>query len=535
VKVPKLSRALRLAAMKLPNLGLMRVPDAPLPLVRDLWPGDPGRGANLLRGEIELGGVVSRLLPGSFAELQAPPALRAASHGFAWLRDLKALSTDAARMQARALVTEWIAAPALEPLAMRPDVAGSRIAAWLGHYEFFAASADDGFRARFMQRLVEDARLLSARMPAEEHDGRALTALKGLFAAAVSLPDHPGLLSRALKLLPGEIVRQIRPDGSQIERSPPALLQALQDLVEIRTLLQAAQVMPVPALLQAIERAGPALRALRHADGGLALFNGAREGSAAMIDMVLSQAGRGGRVPVALGDGGFYRMAAGKTVLIADFAPPAAPGIDRFAHAGTLSFEMSVGKDRMIVNCGGAPSAAGEWRDASRATAAHSTLVVADTSSADLLADGLGRRPLTVQARRQELEGEQWLEASHDGWALPFGVLHHRELYMAASGEDVRGEDTLVGPQPRAFAIRFHLHPLVGVSLQQNGEAALLRLPGGGFWQLRAKGGQMSVEESIYLGGTAPRRCEQVVITCWEDGEQQVKWAITRQDEKPRT
>ncbi len=533
MNIPRLSRALRLAATRLPSLGLTRVPDAPLPLVRDLWPGDPSRGANLLRGEIELGGVIARLLPGTFADLQGPPALRAAAHGFAWLRDLKALSTDAARMQARALVTEWIAAPALEPLAMRPDVAGSRIAAWLGHYEFFAASADDGFRARFMQRLVEDARQLSARMPAEEMDGRALTALKGLFAAGVSLPDHPGLLARALKLLPGEIVRQIRPDGSHVERSPPALQQALQDLIEIRTLLQAAQVTPVASLLQAIERTAPALRALRHGDGGLALFNGAREGHAPVIEAVLAQAGRG-RVPMALVDGGFYRMAAAKTLLIADFAPPAPPGLDRFAHAGTLSFELSVGKDRMIVNCGGAPSAAGEWRDASRTTAAHSTLIVADTSSADLLPDGLGRRPLTVQARRQELEGEQWLEASHDGWALPFGVLHHRELYMAATGEDVRGEDTLVGPEPRGFAIRFHLHPLVGVSLQQNGEAALLRLPSGGFWQLRAKGGRMSVEESIYLGGPTPRRSEQVVITCWEDGEQQVKWAITKQDEKPR-
>jgi uncharacterized heparinase superfamily protein len=532
----RLGRALRLAAIKLPNLGLGmgRVPDAPLPMVRDLWAGDAVRGANLLRGELEFGGVTARLQPGGFATLDGAPALRAVAHGFSWLRDLRALGSDAARMHARGLVSEWISAPSLEALAMRPDVAGSRIAAWLGHYEFFAASADDGFRARFMQRMVEDARLLAAKIPTEERDVRALTALKGLIAAGVSLPDQPALLARALKMLPAEIARQVLPDGTHAERGPAQLMQALAELVEIRMCINAAQ-QPQPAgLSAAIDRMGPALRALRHPDGGLALFNGAREATQGSVDAVLTQAGRGGRIPSTMADGGFYRMAAGRAVLIADFGAPAAPGLDRFAHAGTLSFELSIGKDRVIVNCGGAPSASGEWRDASRATAAHSALVVADTSSAELLDNGLGRRPLSVVTKRQELEGEQWLEASHDGWMQPFGVLHHRELYIAANGEDIRGEDELVGQSPQAFTIRFHLHPMIGASLQQNGEAVLLRLPSGGFWQLRAKGARMSIEESIYLGGAIPRRCEQVLLTGYEDGEQLVKWAITKVEDKPR-
>ena len=38
----------------------------------------------------------------------------------------------------------------------------------------------------------------------------------------------------------------------------------------------------------------------------------------------------------------------------------------------------------------------------------------------------------------------------------------------------------------------------------------------------------MSVEESIYLGSAEPRRSEQVVLTGYADGPQQVKWAITK-------
>ncbi len=56
----------------------------------------------------------------------------------------------------------------------------------------------------------------------------------------------------------------------------------------------------------------------------------------------------------------------------------------------------------------------------------------------------------------------------------------------------------------------------------------LLRLPSGMGWRLRAEGARMSLEESVYLGGAEPRRTEQVVLTGYTDGAQQVKWAISK-------
>ncbi len=509
-------------------LRMSRMPDAPALPVRDLWPGDTGRGIRLLKGEMEYAGSVHPLRPGLWAESSGTPILRAAAHRFVWLRDLRALGTDAARLRARALVADWIATPQVEALAQRPDVAGGRIAAWLGHYDFFAASADDLFRQRLMARLVSDARLLAAALPTEEVDGRALTALKGLLAAAVALPDHGGLLTRALRFLPAELNRQVLHDGLHVERSPAVQLAVLQDLTEMRALCQVGGVDPPAALAAAIERLGPALRTLRHGDGGLALFNGSTEDSSMLIELVLSQAGHGGRAPMQLNDGGFQRLQAGRTVLIVDSGKPAGSGANRFAHAGTLAFELSVGRDRLIVNCGASIAAGAQWRDALRATAAHSTLVVADTSSSELLPEGLGRHPDHVGMQRQEANGAHWLELSHDGWKKVFGVVHRRRLYMAESGEDVRGEDAVEANTPQPFTIRFHLHPSVNASLQQDNEAALLRLPSGGGWRLRADGLRMTLEESIYLGGPEPRRSEQVVLTGYTDGPQQVKWAITK-------
>jgi uncharacterized heparinase superfamily protein len=299
-------------------------------------------------------------------------------------------------------------------------------------------------------------------------------------------------------------------------------------LTEIRALLQASQTQAPQALTNAINRMAPALRVMRHGDGGLALFNGSKEEGGQLIDLVLTQAGQGGRGPVSLPDGGFHRLQAGRSVLIADCGAPPPAGVDRNAHAGTLSMELSIGRERLIVNCGAFPAGPGEWRDATRATAAHSTLIVSDVNSSELKPNGLGRRPEEVKATRQEANGAHWLESQHDGWHKLFGAIHHRSLYMAESGEDIRGEDVIEAANPQPFALRFHLHPDVSASLQQDREAVLLRLRSGGGWRLRADGAQMSLEESVYLGGSEPRRSEQVVLTGKPDGSQQVKWAISK-------
>src|SRR5487761_1689996 len=110
------------------------------------------------------------------------------------------------------------------------------------------------------------------------------------------------------------------------------------------------------------------------------------------------------------------------------------------------------------------------------------------------------RRPEKVEMQRQEANGAHWLEASHDGWLRPFGALHRRRLYLAESGEDLRGEDAVEAEHGQPYAVRFHLHPGVSASLQQDGEGALLRLPGGGGWRLRADGARITLEESVYLG-----------------------------------
>lgn len=272
----------------------------------------------------------------------------------------------------------------------------------------------------------------------------------------------------------------------------------------------------------------PMLRALRHGDGGLAMFNGGYEEDRTLVDTVLADTGVRGKALSNALHSGFQRLVAGKTVIIVDTGKsPKAGGVN--AHAGCLSFEMSVGKNRLIVNCG-APSSEGEqWFAAMQATAAHSTLCADDKDSARFRQDGLlGAGSMNVECSRREADGCIWLDTSHDGYSKNIGILHRRKFYLDSSGEDFRGEDLIEGSGGNSFAVRFHLHPGVHASQVQGRSTVLLKLADGLGWQFQASGGAIALEESIYLNGKdGLRRCEQIVVSGPLHGDgAQIKWRL---------
>ena len=516
---------------------------APREFARNLairWPGDAKRGTALLGGDFHLAGETLRLGAPYAAPLQASPDFLAEFHGFAWLADLATLGGAEAREIGRAAIATWIADNATwHDVSWRCEILAARLVAWVTQFEsFFVSGGEDPLRDAVLASLARQARHL-ARVAAWEETGAArLHALKGLILAGIALGSGERRVGRAIDLLARELPLQVQPDGGHVERSPAVQLTVLRDLVDVRTALRSAHIVVPDALQMAIDRMAPMLRLFRHGDGRLAQFNDTSEEYGALADLLLTRSEVRARPPVSAPHSGFQRLQGGKTIVIADTGAPPPPSLDRHAHAGTLSFEMSVGRERLIVNCGAYSGTNPDWRRAARNTAAHSTLIVADTNSAELRDDlTLGHRPAVDTAERAEAEGSQWIAAAHDGYAAQFGLRHARQLFLAADGEDLRGEDNLTGAgsAEAAFAIRFHLHPTVQVSLIQDGTAALLRLAGGTGFRLRAQGAQMSLAESVYLGSGEIKKTRQIVLAgkvgTGAEGAT-VKWAIRREGRK---
>lgn len=491
--------------------------------------GDPDQAEAILDGGFLLAG---RRFPfGNRPWSVLPPGrvLVEAMHEFVWLNDLRAAGGEAARERARELVGGWIetnrrwTSPAWDP-----SVLGRRISCWLAGGDFLLNGAPPAFKRAFLESVGTQARHLAGRSARPFADNRALAIVVGRVAASLCLGI--GDLTYALDELDPLIERQIVADGGHISRNPAIQLTVLRDLIDIRAALMVAE-KPVPAALSgAIDRMAPILRAFRHGDGRLALFHGAKELSRSLIDTVLVASNTVERPPAGMPDSRFTRMAAGRTLIIADVGVPPPPHTFR-GHAGLLAFEMSDGRDRLIVNCGGFVGDDDRWREAARSTAAHSTLTVDETDAAELT-DKIWRRARRprIDAERKETDGAIWLDARHNGYEARYRLSHARRIYIDATGCDIRGEDILEGKGGRRFRLRFHLHPDVMAAMSDDGRSITLRSAGGG-WRFMAMGGAMSLEDSPYLGRTdIPQKSRQIVIGGDLDGEgARIKWALKRQ------
>jgi len=508
-----------------------RVPDDLRLRIGLRWPGDPKRGAAIAGGEIELAGELIRNPSPHWRPPSAGAEWIAAWHGFGWIADL--IAGGAARDPAGDLVRSWLRENrGWHSIAWRSDVLATRVFAWVAHFdEIVRRDQDHSLRRAMLTSMAAQLRHLARTATWEVAGAARLRALKGLIAGRAALGDSAARLAKVVRALEREVQVQILPDGGHLSRNPSLQLRVLQDLIDTRAVLRAAQIETPGGLQQAIERMAPMLRFFRHGDRRLALFNDSLEEDGVLIDLVLTRSETKGGAPTQAPQSGFDRLQAGRSLAIVDTGRPPPRGSDETAHAGTLSFEMSHERERIIVNCGAYRGPKSSWSRVARASAAHSVLVVADTNSTEIREDGaLGRGPSSIARERAEHEGQQWISATHDGYRERFGLIYARQLFLAADGEDLRGEERLTGRPGAAFAVRFHLHPSVQASLTQGEGAALFRLPSGVRWRLRAAGAEMSLGESVYLGSGEARKTQQVVLsgTVGADGAA-VRWALRRE------
>ena len=204
-----------------------------------------------------------------------------------------------------------------------------------------------------------------------------------------------------------------------------------------------------------------------------------------------------------------------------------------------------------MVNCG-APAAQFEAaRETARATAAHSTLVIDDTSSsriepvsekrgAGLIVGG----PAAPRVERRRSRMGEVIEATHDGYLGRFGLAHERVLALTHDGARLIGQERLIGATknadkpaadaPRAYAVRFHLHPSVRVAPRDDGRGVELTLPSGAMLLFEASGGPPRLEESIFFAGPeGARKTIQIVLTGDAKPGARVRWSFSSIEREP--
>jgi uncharacterized heparinase superfamily protein len=465
---------------------------------------------------------------------------------FGWLRHLRAAESGITRANARALVDEWITLQgSWDQIGWRPDVLARRITAWFTHSPLILHDADERFYRRFLRSLARQVRYLR-HTAKEAPDGvPRLQAQIALTYAALCMAGQMRHLRGTINNLVSEIERQILPDGGHISRNPGALIELLLDLLPMRQAFAARNVTPPPVLNNAIDRMMPMLRFFRHADGVFAHFNGMGPTSPDLIATILAYDDARGSAPTNAPHSGYQRIETKNLLVLMDTGAPPPFAVSQEAHAGCLSFELSSQQQRIVINCGLPAINRETWRQVARATAAHSTVVLNDTSSCRFLETGTFKRligtpimsgPKNVPVAREEANGAIVVRASHDGYADRFDMMHQRALMLAIDEHRLDGEDLFVpagnaGRRTAAndeFAIRFHLHPAVKANRLTDGKGVMLMLPNKEVWSFDAYENQVEIEESVYLSGNdGPRRTIQIVIYGHARQTDRVHWTFS--------
>lgn len=522
--------------------------------------GRVARGRQMLAGNLLFAGHLIQAPGRDLWQIDVPDAAFFDEiQGFAWLDDLAAVGDADARALAQDLVLDWIQRyGAGHGPGWTPDLTGRRLIRWINHALLVQREADAETSAKFYRSLAQQTKFLSKRWHATAPGLARFEALTGMIYAGLALEGMAPLTEPATAALARACDDLIDAQGGLSTRNPEELLEVFTLLTWAAAAMSEAGRATPPAQTAAIARIAPTLRTLRHADGSLARFHGGGRGQEGWLDHALAASGIKARPSEGLAMG-YARLAAGRTSLIVDAAPPAQGAASRSAHASTLAFELSSGRRQVVVSCGSGETFGRAWRRAGRATPSHSTLVLDGTSSARMgaadhnaaseeLTDGPQKVPTELSAAP---DGHRF-QGGHDGFVATHGITHARTLELTFDGRAVAGEDMLLALEDVdkrrfdqildaaqlagvPFAVRFHLHPEAEAALDLGGAAASITLKSGEIWIFRHDGQfDLAIEPSVYLekGRLRPRATQQVVLSGRAmQYATRVRWSLSKAQE----
>jgi uncharacterized heparinase superfamily protein len=374
-------------------------------------------------------------------------------------------------------IRSWIEGnPPLAAPAWEPYPTSLRIPNWIKW-----ALGGGPLERSMIESLALQARALDARLEYHLLGNHLLANAKALVFAGVFFEggEAEGWLAKGVRLLERELDEQVLADGGHFERSPMYHALVLEDMADLVNLASAfpeaspATVKPAARhWAKVLHRMRPWLLAMTHPDGEISFFNDSAIGiapspadieryAAALTESSPAPRAMGGAVRMLqLPQSGYIRAETSDAVMLLDVAPIGPDYLPGHAHADTLSFELSLGGERAIVNGGTSVYEPGTVRLAERGTAAHSTVVIDGEDSSEVWASfRVARRAHPIDLSIEHGEERLQVACSHDGYRRLRGRPIHRRTWTLASGT-LRIEDRIVG-RCRSAVAYYHLHPEV--------------------------------------------------------------------------
>jgi uncharacterized heparinase superfamily protein len=298
-----------------------------------------------------------------------------------------------------------------------------------------------------------------------------------LFGCALfGLDEKSRIYQKALNILISELDEQFLQDGAHFELSPMYHSLAMEDLLDLYQLSSSLpSSFPKEKILEKYKLGMNWLSNMKYDNQEFAHFNDCANGIALKYNELKEYAKK---IEVEFQfepsadfnhftESGFVVLKNNHIHLIADIGKVGPDYLPGHAHADTLSFELAVEGQRLIVNSGTSEYGLSKERLRQRSTAAHSTVEVNGQSSSEVWSGfRVARRASVSDVEKKTDKNFVDFSAEHDGYKRLNKKCIHRRYWNVSKGQIVI-KDVVTG-DGNNVVLRYYLHPDVQVFQNRN-------------------------------------------------------------------
>ncbi len=306
----------------------------------------------------------------------------------------------------------------------------------------------------------------------------------GLF---FSTKESKTWLQEGLKIIDNELNEQVLADGGNFELSPMYHSIFLEDLLDLINIANTCPKIIKKSQIKKWKKISIKMLkwidVMTHPNGNISLFNDSANGIAPTFDQLQDYAKRLGvkynnnsfKKVTKLINSGYLRFDSKNYTALLDVAKIGPDYLPGHAHADTLSFEISLFDQPLLVNGGTSEYEIGPIRKFERSTSAHNTVTIDNKDSSEVWSSfRVARRAYPFDLKIKELKNFTSINCSHDGYKRLSGNPIHRRNWQFFNTSIVI-EDRIKGFFNNAFAY-FHFHPSIKIFKKNDTTLKLIML-----------------------------------------------------------
>ncbi len=461
-------------------------------------------------------------------------------HSFLWLTKL---SRKNSKIITKKIIESWINNFFnYDPNTWQMDITAKRIIAWSSNTDITLEDSDKNYKEKFFLSLLKQSNFLIKNLKNLINDSNKIICCSAIILSGMIFKENISSYKLGMKELEKIIKLYFDEKGFPKSRNPEEVFVCIKYLILIREWFKEAQ-KPIPDFLNdIIIKCGNCYSFLTSNNNQFPLFNGATEINHKDYDLFLkTYKYKFNNKDHEIAD--IVKVKKKKFDFFIDCGNPPSDNFAQNYQAGCLAFELISNKQKVICNSGYGKYFSSNLMFVSRATAAHSTLYLNDTSSCifqknktinKIYGNSLIEKHKIINKNYKEDKDYYLLSASHNGYENKFGYTHTRSIKIFKKKDQILGHDQLKKTKNYSnniiYSIRFHMYPDTKIVKTKGGNSILISLSNGEGWLLKSDSNIFEIEKNIFLGNKSKIINNESVLLTGNTNENliSIKWSIEK-------